>query len=346
MASGRERSALRSASVAAALGDGQLGLQVLLAGPRRLRPVRAARRARAPARRARPRASAGSGRDCCSSSSSWRTCVALLAEALADLLLGRGRGRPARPGSARCSLQRACRARSSAASRSRCGLLAARLHLAPLLGGAEPAGRGVGQPLGGQGQVASSRPSSSRTSPSRRAISVRCASAGARVRAASSRTLFRARQRARAPPGSSWVSSAWRCFATSRSGRPARSSWRRASVSCTANFSSVSLAWRSALPFCRARLRIWVCTSAIRSSSRCRSLAGLLEPALGGLPAGRGRGRCPAASSNSERRSSARSESSRSIIFASITTPASLPRPVPRSRSWMSRSRTGAPLSR
>ena len=41
----------------------------------------------------------------------------------------------------------------------------------------------------------------------------------------------------------------------------------------------------------------------------------------------------PAASSNRDRRSSARSDRRRSIILASMTTPASLPRPVPRSRS-------------
>src|SRR3989454_252438 len=49
----------------------------------------------------------------------------------------------------------------------------------------------------------------------------------------------------------------------------------------------------------------------------------------------------PVASSNSARRSSAFSESSASIMRASITTAASAPSPVPRNRSCTSRSRTG-----
>ena len=65
--------------------------------------------------------------------------------------------------------------------------------------------------------------------------------------------------------------------------RVSRSSSRRASVSCTANFSSVSFACRSALPRCRARLRICDCTSAMRSSTRWRSHGGLLQPALGAV---------------------------------------------------------------
>ena len=68
-------------------------------------------------------------------------------------------------------------------------------------------------------------------------------------------------------------------------------------------------------------------------------LVRLLEPALGAvlpvaIEADAGR------LLEQHRRSSGRSESSSSIIFASMTTPASLPSPVPRSRSWMSRSRT------
>src|SRR5439155_368280 len=54
----------------------------------------------------------------------------------------------------------------------------------------------------------------------------------------------------------------------------------------------------------------------------------------------------PAASSNSDRRSSAFSDSRASIILASMTTAASAPSPVPRNRSWMSRSRTGWRLRR
>src|SRR5204862_3383848 len=80
--------------------------------------------------------------------------------------------------------------------------------------------------------------------------------------------------------------------------------------------------------------------SLTRSSSRARSAA--VSSSRRSVLVLRSRySPIPAASSNRARRSSAFSERSASIILASITTAASAPRPVPRSKSWMSRSRTG-----
>src|SRR5881392_2765193 len=109
--------------------------------------------------------------------------------------------------------------------------------------------------------------------------------------------------------------------------------------------SSIIFPWRSALPRWRARLRTCVWTSLTRSSSRARSAA--VSSSRRSVLVLRSRySPIPAASSNRARRSSAFSESSASIILASITTAASAPRPVPRSRSWMSRRRTAERLSR
>ncbi len=189
----------------------------------------------------------------------------------------------------------------------------------------------------------SNLPSSRRTSPSRRAISVRWASVRARWRAASSRRSSPCVSPSR-EAGSSPSSSPCRLAEVSM-WVVSCSSWRLARVSWTANFSSIRRVCRSALPFWRARLRIWLCTSARRSSTRCRSPA--VSSRRRSVVCRRSRYRpMPAASSNNDRRSSARSERRYSIILASITTPASLPRPVPRSRSWMSRRRTTVPFSR
>src|SRR5947209_4159553 len=117
------------------------------------------------------------------------------------------------------------------------------------------------------------------------------------------------------------------------------SSSRRTRVSAIPKRSSIILPYRSALPRCRASERTCVCTSPIRSSRRARSA--VVSSSRRSVLFLRSRYRpMPAASSNSARRSSAFSESSASIIRASMTTAASAPRPVPRSRSCTSRRRT------
>ena len=117
----------------------------------------------------------------------------------------------------------------------------------------------------------SRRPSSTRTSPRRRAISARSASAAPRARADSSRERSWPSTASRAA-GSPTASSRWRRSISAVSDSR-RSSWRRARVTWTTCFSSISRTCRSALPRWRARLRICDWTSAMRSSTRWRSCA-------------------------------------------------------------------------
>ena len=222
--------------------------------------------------------------------SAWSSCSqlahqrALLSQAPAHVVLRVRRGRPARRGSAR--------ARPPAASRSLAGAPPA--PTAPA-GRAAPSGlrssqrpmparAGVGQPLGGQGEVAVEP---AELDPHGRRAGARSRSRALRPRPGAGRA---ASSRRCSDPCRRWRARRAAARPARRSAPPcprprslSRSSSRRASVSCTANFSSVSFAWRSALPLCRARLRIWDCTSAIRSSTRCRSTRRLLEAALGAV---------------------------------------------------------------
>ena len=175
-------------------------------------------------------------------------------------------------------------------------------------------------------------------------MSVRAASAAARRRAASSRSASMLARPVRRSGQAGRQLGVAGLLVTDLGGRVGRDAGAPASA---APRTSLPSAWCGAPP---APAGGPGCAAATAPPPRDPRRAGGRAPfppdAVRCCASGRGRGRCPAASSKRERRSSARSESSRSIIFASMTTPASPPRPVPRSRSWMSRSRTGARFSR